>query len=139
MNTDEYQEINIDGTQDEVCNKKKKNNGGFGKGVVVGILLTAVSMFLFIKVFTEAYGSYIVLGGGKAQIAGVGTVISENTAAKLEELQQYIDLYFSLDEEKEDVEDAMCHALVDSLGDRYSAYYNKEEYEEMMTSTTGSY
>lgn len=139
MNTDEYQEINIDGTQDEVYNKKKKNNGGFGKGVVVGILLTAVSMFLFIKVFTEAYGSYIVLGGGKAQIAGVGTVISENTAAKLEELQQYIDLYFSLDEEKEDVEDAMCHALVDSLGDRYSAYYNKEEYEEMMTSTTGSY
>ena len=139
MNTDEYQEINIDGTQDEVCNKKKKNNGGFGKGVVVGILLTAVSMFLFIKVFTEAYGSYIVLGGGKAQIAGVGTIISENTAAKLEELQQYIDLYFSLDEEKEDVEDAMCHALVDSLGDRYSAYYNKEEYEEMMTSTTGSY
>ena len=49
MNTDEYQEINIDGTQDEVYNKKKKNNGGFGKGVVVGILLTAVSMFLFIK------------------------------------------------------------------------------------------
>lgn len=139
MNTDEYQEINIDGTQDEVCDKKKKNNGGFGKGVVVGILLTAVSMFLFIKVFTEAYGSYIVLGGGKAQIAGVGTIISENTAAKLEELQQYIDLYFSLDEEKKDVEDAMCHALVDSLGDRYSAYYNKEEYEEMMISTTGSY
>ena len=31
MNTDEYQEINIDGTKDEVYNKKKKNNGGFEK------------------------------------------------------------------------------------------------------------
>ena len=82
MNTDEYQEINIDGTQDEVCNKKKKNNGGFGKGVVVGILLTAVSMFLPPPLFTEAYGSYIVLGGGKDRRSRLGPVHYKNTAAK---------------------------------------------------------
>ncbi|MBQ0079624.1 MAG: S41 family peptidase [Eubacterium sp.] len=50
-----------------------------------------------------------------------------------------VDNMFYLDKESDDQVDAACKAVVDSLGDKYSAYMNHDEYESFKTSSLGSY
>ena len=48
------------------------------------------------------------------------------------ELQAYIDQFFLDDIDREKVQDSICKGMVDGLGDVYAAYYNEEEYKDMV-------
>ncbi len=58
---------------------------------------------------------------------------------KMELLQEYIDYYYLFDEDYEAVAEAVYKAMIDALGDPYSAYYTAEEYEALLESSSGTY
>ena len=64
---------------------------------------------------------------------------SEKAKAKTEEIEQIIDelYYFDIDEEKR--EESYYDGLMYGLDDKYSQYYTKEEYEEMMEEDSGEF
>lgn len=140
MNLNQSLDQNQTTYQNQAMNQKEMNQEkqpGFRKGILLGALLAVFVLFVGIEIYIRFMGGYLVLGGN--QKVRSTDVITKETASKLEEIQQYIDLYFYEKEDPAKLKDSICHAAVDALGDRYSAYLNKEEYEEMMTSTTGTY
>lgn len=58
---------------------------------------------------------------------------------KAKVLEKIIDDEFTGEIDKDFMETGMYKGMMASLGDPYSAYYTKEEYEELNTETTGLY
>lgn len=54
-------------------------------------------------------------------------------------LQDYIDHFYVGDVKDEQVVEGIYDGMINSLGDRYSAYYTEEEYKQLKESMTGSY
>ncbi len=59
--------------------------------------------------------------------------------SKLDQLEDVINTYFIGDPDWEAVEDAAAGAMVDSLGDRWSHYMTKDQYDSYMEQMTNSY
>ena len=60
-------------------------------------------------------------------------------SSKLRQIDSYIDKYYLKDYDKKEMVDNAYRGYVAGLGDPYSAYMTKEEYDNYQTSTTGSY
>ena len=60
---------------------------------------------------------------------------------KLELLQKYVETFYldTDDVKEEDLKNGIYKGYVSALGDPYSQYYTKEEYDELMESTSGEY
>ena len=96
-------------------------------------------------------GTLLVAGGGLYLFASANdlTLVSKSDYekamelgekyAKLEMLQQTIEEQFLWDVDEEDQMDAVYKAAVDALGDKYSSYMTKEEYEEWENYVTGTF
>ncbi|MBE5958746.1 MAG: S41 family peptidase [Lachnospiraceae bacterium] len=67
--------------------------------------------------------------------------VTKSTDSKLELLQKYIDTFYldSGDLKKSDMEDGIYKGYVSALEDPYSQYFTKEEYQELMESSSGEY
>lgn len=102
-------------------------------------LLCVILLCVGIKTALKSSGELLIIGGDKATTITDSSLLSPNAAAKLEALYQYINIYHYQDVEKEAIYDSLYKALLESLDDPYSAYYTKEEYEELMVSTSGTY
>lgn len=58
---------------------------------------------------------------------------------KVSVLETMIDYYYYEDVDDETLVNGMYYGLVDSLGDVYSTYYNEEEFDALMESSSGVY
>jgi carboxyl-terminal processing protease len=115
----------------------KKFLKGFLGGVITATLIIAIVLFI---------GKYSNLNINVASVtskaskestdSGVG---SKAVNKKIAAIKQIIDEYYLEDANEEDLVDGMYKGLVDGLGDRYSVYYTKEEFQKMMESTNGVY
>lgn len=63
----------------------------------------------------------------------------EKKYAKLEQLTDYIEENYYIPVEESDLEEGVYKGLFYGIGDPYSNYLNKEEYQELLISTTGEY
>ena len=89
---------------------------------VLGVLLTAVVSTLFL---------FLPVKGGSS------TGIDDK---KLAEINAYIDKYYLWDDyDKKELTDNAYRGYVAGLGDKYSAYMTKEEYDSYETSSMGTY
>lgn len=89
---------------------------------VLGVLLTAVVSTLFL---------FLPVKGGSS------TGIDDK---KLAEINAYIDKYYLWDDyDKKELTDNAYRGYVAGLGDKYSAYMTKEEYDSYETSSLGTY
>ena len=75
---------------------------------------------------------------------GIDSIKNSSTATnkadkKLNALEEIIDLYYLEDIDKEDLENGLYKGLLEGIGDPYSEYYTKEEYQEILQSTAGKY
>ncbi len=61
------------------------------------------------------------------------------TAQKIQKIETSIEKYYKGDVDKEKLEDYTYKGLVAGLGDIYSDYYSKKEFEDLMESTNGVY
>lgn len=120
--------------------KKKMGFGpGFGFGVLTGGILAAAVMIAVVIGYTRMTGDNIVLGGRGVTSVSHTDILDDETAAKIDELTYYMDIYYYEDYEKQDVRNALYEGLVSGLGDPYSTYYSKEEYEDLQVTTSGTY
>ncbi|MFA9465312.1 MAG: S41 family peptidase [Velocimicrobium sp.] len=62
-----------------------------------------------------------------------------NVLAKVSVLQKYIDTYYLNDISGKDLEDGIYKGIIKGLGDPYSTYYTKDEYNSLQESTSGIY
>ncbi|MCR5835314.1 MAG: S41 family peptidase [Lachnospiraceae bacterium] len=106
------------------------------KGYFVSFVLGAAAFAILIT------GVNLVRGNRLVKISN-NNKVTEATDAKLELLQKYIEtFYLETNEEKadkEDLENGIYKGYVSALNDPYSQYYTKEEYDDLMESTSGEY
>lgn len=108
---------------------KKKNRTRFIPGFVTG-------MFAMLVVVV-AIGAGIHLSGYSFGESSASAV--DNAEKKLKALEQVIDLKYLDKVSQNDLEEGLYKGLLQGLGDPYSVYYTKEEYKELMESTSGTF
>lgn len=111
----------------------------FRKGVLIGVLVTAVvfvaGIFIVMSVVKSKYAVALI----NKQAADAQDVLDADSEKKIKELLGQIELYYYEDIDTEKLTAGLYKGLFEGLGDPYSVYYTKEEYESMMASTSGTY
>lgn len=119
--------------------KKKRKKPGFAAGVVVGIAVAAVILVGGTFGICKAGNYQMVIGSKGASKVKNTKLLDQDTVDKVDELTNYMDLYYYEDYDVQDVQDGLLEGVVSGLGDKYSAYYTAEEYKEQQLSTSGTY
>lgn len=89
----------------------------FVKGAAMGFVLSTTILF-GITVFADKY---------------------DFIDKKIEVIEKTLDEYYIGELDKEDMEEGIYKGLVSSVGDPYTTYYTKEEFEKLMEKTSGVY
>lgn len=113
---------------------KKQRRKSFWGGTLLG---GCVTLLLGCIVILALFGTkkIQVVSPYEAQ----NNVMTEAVTAKLNNLITQIGLYYYEDAEAEDLINGLYKGLFEGLGDPYSEYYTKEEYEEVMITATANY
>ena len=133
----DQQNYELDQTGAEETPKKKK--GSTFKGIVIGVIGTLLISWTGINVACLATNSQILITNKESADDGEGAVLDADTVSKINELTAYTKLYYYDDIENEKLQDGLYTGLIDGLGDKYSVYYNEEDYQALQISTTGQY
>lgn len=133
----DQQNYELDQTGAEETPKKKK--GSTVKGIVIGVIGTLLISWTGINVACLATNSQIMITNKESADDGEGAVLDADTVSKINELTAYTKLYYYDDTENEKLQDGLYTGLIDGLGDKYSVYYNAEDYQALQVSTTGQY
>lgn len=116
-----------------------REKAGFKKGILIGILSTAAVMVIFLLIIVLGVRKNYAVSLIHKNTSDSQKVLNADSELKIKELLGQIDLYYYEDVNTEDLSDGLYKGLFEGLGDPYSVYYTKEEYESMMASTSGTY
>ena len=111
-------------------------------GFLMGALTVLVCVALLcsgIIGLLGATGQILIIGETGASTIDGDAFLEDEAVDKLDEIYNAINIYYYEDFTKENLEESLYKGLVEGLNDPYSVYYTKEEYEDMMVSTTGTY
>lgn len=109
---------------------EKKNKKVFAK--IRNIILVAGGIVL-----AFAGGRYSAMLDGSSTAGN--TIITKEVARKAESIQKVIDKYYLEEEQTKDVQEGVYKGMLEALGDPYSVYYTKEEYDSFQESYEGQY
>lgn len=124
-------------------NENKQNK--FWKGALVGSLVTA---FVGLIIVGVAAGIHLIAGTVidnqvQTQIESKQELEEFLNYGKIDEkmhlIQQIIESHYLFEEDAEEIEAGIYSGLMYGLGDPYSVYYTKANYEKMMEATEGIY
>ncbi len=119
--------------------EEEKKTGGFWKGfltaAVIFTLITVVCVITVLEMTTKVPQNNT--SGANAEDSMVTQ--SRQVQLKLGLLESYIRGYYLDEVDDEELEDYLYYGLVAGLGDPYAAYYNEEETQSMLDSSSGSY
>lgn len=100
----------------------------------------------FLKGFLLGIVITLIIGGTGVKLNDIRMakernqgVVTDAFVKKAKLIEGIVDKKFTGETDKELMEADMYKGLMASLGDPYSAYYTKEEYEDVNTESTGSY
>ncbi len=117
---------------------RKKQKRTFVKGVVTGVMST-----LCILALLSMAGMFWIQGrfstGGGVFGSASENIVDGSVRNKINELSAIIRQYYYEDVDTKALTDGLYKGLFASLGDPYSAYYNEDEYEELMISAEAKY
>lgn len=119
--------------------EKRTYEKGLWRGLAIGIIFALAVIFAGIKIFCMISGNAIVLGSKNASIVNYTNVLDKRTVEKVDELTEYLDVYYYEEYDKEKVQESLLDGLVAGSGDVYTMYYTPEEYEDLQINTTGNY
>ena len=105
---------------------------GRGQGVLFTLIgIAAIALIIFV-IFVAAKGT---TKNKSSKLA------DDRFVTKTEYLWGFIDKYYLWDEDidKDAAKDAMFEGLMDSLGDPYTTYYTKKEFDDLEESSSGEY
>ena len=115
---------------------KKSKKGQMAKGVACGIAGTILVGFVALNVVTKITGTKIYITNATAK---TDSILDTKTVQKINELKAYTDMYYYDDVDDTELKDGLYEGMISGLGDKYSVYYNEEDYKQMHVSTTGQY
>lgn len=111
----------------------------FRKGILIGVLTTAIIFLVGILIVMSVVKSKYAVALINKQAADTQEVLDADSEKKIKELLGQIELYYYEDIDTEELTAGLYKGLFEGLGDPYSVYYTKAEYESMMASTSGTY
>lgn len=148
MNQQESQFDIVDDTREDKQIKKKEKRrvflGGMTWGFFIGGIFTCLCILSIRGYFYFQNRNALQIPESTEQSTSAnentGTSITEATIQKLKTLESAIDVYYYQEDlDYEAMQNGLFSGLVDSLGDPYSAYYTKEEFEKVTEDNTGVY
>ena len=112
---------------------EEKEKGGFWKGffcaailfVVIGAAALGIGFFVKVRTYSDSTRGLVTQ--------------NQEVLSKLEMLEMYIRGYYLDEIDDDQMEDYLYYGLVAGLGDPYAAYYNEEETQSMLDSSSGNY
>lgn len=136
-------------------NQKVEDNKSFFKGMLIGVTI-AVTIFIAILVGNILINKDYIETDDKKQMlenAGFnsdGSTVEDATEEnadmdldkvfdKAEYIKKLIEEYYYYEDDIANIEEGLYAGMVAALGDPYSVYYDKESFDAMMESTSGSY
>lgn len=126
-------------------NEPEKKKSKFGWGIATGVLGTVLAAGVALNVFCKTTGTTIYINASDVSKSAItaadsdSTLLNEDTVKKINELGTYIDYYYYDDVEEQELRDGLYAGLLEGVGDKYSVYYNADEYADLQVSTTGQY
>jgi len=119
-----------------VIDRKEKNKSlmiGLVIGLIMGIALCILgwSFYTLVSPHEETDFSYTTDEAGEIKWSAV--------EEKLLKIKNTIDAYYKDEVVEEDLVEGLYAGFVSGLGDPYSTYYTKEEYDQMIDSSAGTY
>ncbi len=127
-------------------NDNKKKEGGFAKGVAVGIVcsLLAFCVIILVNQFFKKDGNNISNNGGDFFSSLFGnnddsSIFTDEQMSKINLIQQYIDIYSYYEQDNDKFIDGVYSALLQSLNDNYAVYYNEDAYTQILEGNSGEY
>lgn len=115
-------------------NMEDRRGGGFKGGLFLGMALMLVAALAVIGIL---FGTGVVQVADRTEIKN--NVMTAEVTKKLNELIGEIGLYYYEDVDTEDLVTGIYKGLFEGLGDPYSEYYTKQEYEDIMINATANY
>ena len=112
------------------------------KGRIQGIVIAMVFVVVIaigwtgVKIVTSALDGSLY---AKAIGAFGGNVLDSKTVEKIEKLYRIMGNTYIEEIDADKVREGIYRGMLDSLDDKYTVYYTKEEYDEMMESSSGSF
>lgn len=58
---------------------------------------------------------------------------------KIDTILLYLDTYYVGEVDEKVIEDAMCSAVLNNIGDKYAMYYNQKKFQELLEESSGEY
>ena len=117
--------------------KRAKN-----KGMLQGFILTMICV-LIVCVLYMGIRVIKMIGDGSIYANVMGThgsiVLDKPTIEKINKIYRLVENTYIENADKEAVRDGMYKGMMEALDDPYSVYYTKEEFEEMMESSSGEF
>lgn len=119
--------------------KTKSGKKQAGKWVLTGALGTLFTGSVAFMAVCAATGTKVVVMPQTSKDSVAASVIDSDVVKKVNQLTAYAEMYFYDEIDKEELQDGIYTGLLEGLGDRYSEYYNAEDFAEMQLDTTGKY
>lgn len=130
----DYFDDSIEDDIDSRSSEAAKNN--FAKGALVGILAV---LLVTVTVFAILFKLEVITFGGSPAIAGGSDSLADKAYDKLASIEKKLEAFYFDDVDDETIIDNICRAYLDSYGDKYTVYYDREEYSSLMESSSGSF
>lgn len=113
-------------------NFEKKNNA---YRTIMIIIVTAIITFIVTSVLL--YNYYIKTEEGLAKT--LVTTETTNLDTKIQLIKSYLDKFYLGEINEDDMTESAIKGYVEGLGDEYTEYLTKDEYEELMVNVNGNY
>lgn len=117
----------------------KKFLKGFLGGLFTATFVITIVLFIYKYTDLDVNLSRASLVSNTSDESGNEEVGSKAVDSKISVIKQIIDKYYLEDVHETDLVEGMYKGLVNGLGDPYSVYYTKDEFQSLMESTNGVY
>lgn len=119
--------------------KEEKRLNNYGLGIITGILIAAlVASGAFTgKLLYERYRARETAATAETEKV---SVVNNETLSKIATIENMVDERFYLSEvDEQTLQDGICRGMIESLDDKYAAYYTAEEYNRQKEKNEGVY
>ncbi len=135
----EQQNFEMNENEKEITAPSKNKKGGMLKGIAIGVIATLIIGWTGINIACLATNSQILITGKEGSASTGNSVLNSKVVSKINELTAYMNLYYYDEMDDTALQDGLYEGLLEGLGDKYSVYYNAEDYQASQVSTTGQY
>lgn len=112
--------------------KKRERKNGRIQGTITTLIIVAAIVFVLVV-------AKVILGFLGITLFGSRGITGKKTTDKADNLWRMVERYYLWDADEDAAVENMYKGMLNSLGDPYSVYYTKEEFDDINESSSGKY